>query len=172
MASKTIDEKMLIRAAFLKGMGWSISSIVLGLLQIILVYLSSLVNTTPLFNIDMFIFSGSLLFFISARMTSIIIEYKSAGNEFLNQTLDKLLFNVLPWIIWFISIALFLNLYYKGVTNTALSQIQFEESMYINRVRVVVVVLSVFSVFYSFFFKGRLSIIKERSSFKANHKED
>jgi len=131
----------LIKVIF-KSLVWVFGTIIFGLLQLWLVWGSSLYDTTVTFTLEKFIIDGALLFFVAAIITSVTIDHLLSKKNTCCSVLEILLFIVFPFIILIFVVWLFAICYGKPIENLDYELIFATE-----------VVLLIIAFIYSFFIK-------------------
>jgi hypothetical protein len=93
-----------------KSLVWAIGTIVFGLLQMWIVWGHSIYVKTKVFPFEEFIINGSLLFFATAIIASVTIDYLLSRKIMVFTLLEGILFMVFPLVmigfcVWLFSIS-------------------------------------------------------------------
>ena len=99
-----------------KSVGWAIGTFVFGLLQIWLVFGHNFIVKGNPFQFDQFVADGSLLFFATAIVSSITIDYLLSMKTACCKPYEILLFIVFPLLVLLCCVALFYIPYGKEIT--------------------------------------------------------
>jgi tetrahydromethanopterin S-methyltransferase subunit G len=99
-----------------KSVGWAIGTLFFGLLQLLLVLVyHAIVSTSNPFKFDEFVTDGSLLFFATAIVSSITIDYLLSMKTVCCKPYDILLFIVFPFLVLLCCVMLFSISYGRAI---------------------------------------------------------
>jgi tetratricopeptide (TPR) repeat protein len=104
-----------IQQALVKSVIWIIGIFFLGLSPLWLFLLTDLVTPSNNFHIEKFIIDGSLLFFVTAIVSSITIDYLLSMKTVCCGLYEIILFIIFPLLILSFCVALFYILYSTGI---------------------------------------------------------
>jgi vacuolar-type H+-ATPase subunit I/STV1 len=114
----------ILRNSFL----WLILTLIFGLLQVWLVLVHSLIVKSKVFPFEQFVVNGALLFFATAIISSITVDYllsKKTANYF--KPFDVIMFIVFPLLILLCCVALFYMSYDEPLKNLEFELLCFTE---------------------------------------------
>ncbi len=113
------EKKKLFKIAIEKSLTWCISTLLFGLLPLWLFLGHSLTVKSQIFPLEQFIMSGSLLFFVTAIVASITIDYHILSKNILNP-LHFTMFVIFPLTLILFCVVLFGISYGEPIENIEL----------------------------------------------------
>jgi len=93
--------------ALTKSFFWAIGTIIFGLLQLWLVLGMTVYDKTKIFPFQEFLMDGALLFFVTAIIASVTIDYLLSKKNSCCKSLEIILFIVFPFIVLIFIVWLF-----------------------------------------------------------------